>query len=928
MSTFLPYSTLRSLVQLEQFCLEHFPFFSEVGRHFEVYASEEGYELVAQDTLACETFKYVGKQKATNEFLERCVHLLQESGVLHAVKHAQSYGGVSSLPHYLFWLACKNSKDSESSSLSDASHKPNRQSYSKKSLVQNSSVSNRCEDSITLPALQEKQMLLYSTHQPSCTSLLHTLFLATDHRVEVLPMQARLLLEVPNGYVNREQLDYVINTYVNPVWHYFECLTSDFKNEGAAESNYKYMHKHDCQAELQLVFQDVSSSQRYKISLKNMYFDEELYSKDIHQAMTFLEKSADPLMIGDGYVFLPKWDSGDLVDCKPSPNKLHFGAVMLSLNKNAHLAEHGMFFLYKQLGSDRLCLSLKPIVNPLISKKASVIDIQWKKMRLSQESTTAYIPPIEQLFAGMQIDDYILGYFYKRPDRLYLCGQYHFVNWLLERPVKDVNVAMLSLLRRVQEKESFTLPGSAELVTTISFFAKYLLGNACVDESVIKPYLRDQRSLPILKRTKQSFCKFIKLDPASFHGELLEVYNRLHALYDDLSVLKKVCLLLSNKDACIEATRILEEHFKVQLSDGLHNVPFPPVPTAFLIVRFLFALTEVYGFNISNDLKYCEALICKGILPLFLLQSEIDVPLLNKVACLPIEIASVSFDLHNEHDGKDFEPIIFLLHDFLFHAFSIDSIIDAYWKLLQNEDRVLLMHNIEAVRNKLSKNEAADFTFINESITCKKLLKAFDLLYFVLVHEKNSRGRTHTRTCILPSAFPHAFLEKSSNYFESLDKEQPAALKLRKFYGDFTEDMRALLPLEGNSSFPWFAAYILFDTIVDQTRNAKALNAEVSDDDLLMAFKVGLAKQEQLLCLYANNWDALINNGVLYPSCAEIKLPLARLNALATPYFQDRVRKHPMNFPLIKEMASDLKPFYPVKDITAPTDKKSRCVIC
>ena len=922
---FIAYASLNSLTNLYDFFSDNKAFFAAGDKCFEAFESSGGYVLLSKQQAQA-TPLYQRRKNVTYEFMGRLMRLFEGTPVWHALNNTQKHH--SYLPPYLLWIMSDSSKST--STLSRSNSYPTL------------SEPNIASAALSVPDLSqtitsESRRLLSLKHLPSCASLLHTTMLAAGRRQEVLPVHGRLILEVPSGCVNRGQLDYVLNTFADPAYQYFISLNTDFRNK--SHNDYEDNPKLNRKAKLELVFQHVASDEPYRISLRNVYFGELLYSTDIHQAMVFLERSGDPLMLTEHFLFHPKLDGFDWSVCKASNNTLQFGAIALTNEKLSQYSEHATLFPCKLLDGDKLCLTLRFIGNAFLfshtNDSVEIKDYQVKKMHFVQQNPAAFIPPIEQLFVSgtnreksdntivdffnkhpeklyllsqgrfanwflerfvqekalanvkahdMKAESTILHFFHKHPDKLHLLSQKDFANWFLEAPVKEVNAAMLSLLRRVQEKQPFTLPASAQLVTIIQHFVGYLLGYRYVTDAMIKPYLQESRSLPLLKKVRETLLNCNSSKDRRLHRELLEIFE--------------ACTLLPFIDKSIRATLSLEEYFKVKLSDGFRNIPYPPIPTAFLIVRFLYLLTKAYGHDDCTRLKYCEILICKGILPLFVLQPNVDIFHLNKVTSLPVELVGITFDLHNSHDGIDYTPTRFWAHDYLFHAFYINSIIDDYWKLLQNEDRVLLMHNIEAMRDQLLKMEEECFTFVNQSIHVKQLLQVFDLLYFTLVHETHSRVRSQTRKSMLLSAFPHVFLEKSSNYFEPVDKENPATLILRKLFGDFTDDMRALLPLKGNSSFPYFAGYLLLDTIIEEARNVYAQGGEVPVHVLFAAFEAKLQEQEQLLYLYEQNWDMLVQKGALYPACAEIKSPMERIRALATPYFQDRMRRFPMDFPL------------------------------
>ena len=831
---------LQSIHSLNGFFHKNKAVLGQGGVHFDAFDVDGSIKLIPKsDVLA--GFQAAKLNKVTDQLITYIVNLLQTSPVKDAVENPQKHG--TYLPPYLYWLG-----------------------------------------------LIDETLHLKFT--PSAPALWYTLALAAGQQIEQRPVYIRLFVDTPSGTVNREQLEFVLNFFAESAQHHFKCFYRGFGVSnvfGASE----------------LVFRKASNDKPYCISLIDAYFSIFLCKSNIDHEMKQLEKVSDPLVIDNNNLLLPHYGEYDEACIEPEKT-LPFGLVVLPKDKLKAHSDYRLVLPCSHISEHRLSIALNIRGNTFpYMETHSPYEIRWyqvAKLRLSQSSTTAFIPSIKQLFVvkanATEAGSAILHAFHKYPDQLHLLSQKSFAHWFLETPVKDVNVAMLSLLRRVQEKEAFTLPASAQIVTVIQCFIGYLKSFSNVDEAMIKSHLKEEGSLPLLRKLRPIL---LSISPNA----------EVATLNSNLGILYQACRLLPFKDKCIEATKILEEHFKVALSNGFHNLSYPSYPVAFLITRFLHELTRLYKYACNNDdfleekASFCETLICKGMLPLFMLQDEVEVALLNKSIALPVELVGVSFDFINKHDGTTYTPATFWPHDYLAHGFSINSIIDTYWKMIQNADRVTVMHNIETVRAYLSNNQDVNFTFIDESIAAKQLLMIFDLLYFVLAHESSrdsaGRARTQTNMRLLPSAFPHTFLEKVHRCFSSDTPKDPTELLLEHTFGDFTDDMLALFPLIGNSSFPFLLGYMLLDAIVEQTRNAKPQGGEVSSDILFAAFEAKLAAQEKLIYLYEQNWERLVEENILYPECAKITSSAERHRALALPNFQERLRSAVIDWKLEKE---------------------------
>ena len=797
--------------------------------------------------------KYDKRKNVTYWFVSHLVSLLQASIVRDIVGNHKKMD--TFLLHYMYWLDVTDSVDSKNS---------------RRSLI--------------------------IKHLPSCASLVQTFLVALARGQSDLPVHGRLILEVPKGKVNREQLDYVLNKFAETAYQHFKTLSNAF-TKATKSCNFLFSPVNYDTSKLELVFQRVAEDKPYIISLWDVFFDELLFRQDIDQPMQFLAGSATPILCAQNSILLPQFRYSDSVleaSDEVSGDTLPFGLVALPNDKLTDRSVFRLVLPCKQVAHDRLCITVKFSGNTYpdqhLSLAKDIKNQQVQKMLLSQKNPLHFIPPIEPQIVNCSTS-LITNYFHHQPDRLHAISQSDFAAWLLNTPIKEVHFAMQSLFGKVQDAKAFTLPASAQVVSIMQGFMEYLLGIGDTDDAFVAKYLKDSTSLPLLQKARAAMVNVDSLDDS-----VRQMQNALRALH-------ACSKALSLQEQCADGSFSLEKAFNVQFEQQTYKIAYPPHQTAFLMAKFLELLTKVYDFSsgaaIEDDSmsRYYDALICKGSLPFFMLQFEVDIPHLNKATCLPVEVVGVTFDKNNHHDGLNYTPARFWGHDYFFHPYYINTFIDALWKWQQNYERVVLMHNIEQVRAQLASN-VDSFTFVNESISPNSLLQAFDLLIFLLMHETYGVINTHTRARITPFSFPHTFLEKVRAYFSNVDLKFPYKLELEYLFEDFTDDMKALLPLRGNSSFLYFATCLLLDTVVEETRNVMPEREEVPVLDMITAFKQKLLKQEDLLYLYEDNWESLVNIGILYKNCASITNIDERLRVLALPHMQERLRNEIIHWPL------------------------------
>ena len=896
-SLLIPLNALKSCKKFYQFMSQHESFFNQIERHFVAIKSSTGYELFIQDQSKAElnkggnsdrggervhnvhdSFRNAQAKSDTADFIEHVVALFQDSPVQHAVENVEDYACYRL--HYLFWLSSKVASAPQLSIDSAASALP----------------------------LSVGQRLLAVEHEPSAPSLLFASALAAGHKRTELPMQARLILETPSGSINPEQYNFILHQFSDSIMYHFQSLLPDFTSVDdidssdssdssdsesigsedslfqlntlrANEQNFIDLHYYDQLARLELIVRPVSKSAPYCIYLEDVFFDERLCRSDnINETMRLLE------------IQNPSFDYVQLSICRSG-----------NINETMKLLEIQDASFPLRVYGNIISRSLVESMEACFLESQLFCSKQIDKLYMLQSDPTAFLKPANQWFVHRGQCE-IMSCFRDKPTQLHVIPQKAMAHWFLEHSVKDVNRAMLSLLSRVQDEQPFTLPASAEIITVISHLMGYLLGH--VDEGHITTYVSTD-SLTLLRKAREEIKK-----PSQGSEEQIKTYkekiaNIYHACYH---------LMEAGDNNSDVVSQFFTKSFAVSFSQDFSNIAYPPYKTAFLITQGISLLTELYYyidgkvldeqklFSKLPDVKNGSlTLISKGLFPLFFLQSEVDIPHLNRSTCLPVAVGGVSFDMHNFHDANDLTSLELLLHDVLFHTYPTNSIIDHHWKLFQVYERVMLMHNIDTVRAKLSRGTDR-YIFMRESISGGDLLQVFDLLLFLLLHEADLLDReTDTIARMLPSAFSHTFLDKSRSYFEELDSDKPEELLLRDVYSDFTADMQKALPLKGNSTFPYYAAYIMVDTIVEQTRNAKPQGGEVSSDILFAAFEAKLAAQEKLIYLYEQNWERLVEENILYPECAKITSSAERHRALALPNFQERLRSAVIDWKLEKE---------------------------
>ena len=832
-SLFLSKGLLDSPTRLFGFFFDHKDFFLGSGMHFEAFNASGGFDLVPQEQIVT-NFHHAQSKPITQQFFGACIHLLQATRVLYAVDNPQKYG--TYLPPYLFWLTTRTSNTANILRVS--------QSLASSDFT----VSSTCTP-YRVSGLSQRALAL--KHTPSSSSLFYTFLLAAGYKYERLPMDARLILNVPSSTsLNEEQLLCVLNLFANSVRHYFKSLSYDF-DVGGEETNYIFDPIDDPEARLEMLVRYVDDDQPYTILLKDMYFNEVFFTRNIHSIMKVLDGVAKPISFDSGMV------TGYNIPCT-------------SLKDGKYL------------------LTLKVFGNTYCEYIANFSSAQFFKLdAFVLKDPQFYLSTETSLPKCSDYSSSIAMCFEKEPTSLYFLPQSSLAQWFACTSVDSINVACVNLLSRIQAKKPFTLPGSAQIIQTIKHIIGYILGYKSVNHKLITRVM-NEKSMPILDLVRKS-C--------------LQSENKERK--DALAFLYACCEALPTPKSFVKLRSQLLQKYNI-VDYVAHDIPYPAYETACVITHSLDQLSESYHAVHSSrqqergSVLYCDLLINRGILPLFLLQSEIDIPMLNRAFSLPLALIGITFDVDNLHDGKNMYADAFWQHDYLSHMFIGNTMLDTFWKSVQNFERRILIGNIELVRTLLLEHLSNSIDFLAEKITYEDLLKALDLLIFLLTHEYSGMY-TNTRARILPSAFSHNYLEKIKVYFQPLWGISPDELDLDGMYSDFPEEFKKLLPLKGSNSLTYFVAYVLFDAILEQVQhfmpNFEALN-DLTAEHLFASFEKKLASEEKLLYLYERNWKRLIDKGTLYEECVQIKSTSARLRALTLPHFQERVRKEVIDWSL------------------------------
>ena len=594
-------------------------------------------------------------------------------------------------------------------------------------------------------------------------------------------------------------------------------------------------------APLVLSLQTASPDATYEISLYDDRLAQRLRTKNIDVIMKAMEHRSEPLRFDDDFdvaLFFPStisWPSSILSSLRPS-------------------------FSFRQLeGQVQLKLSICENTYERVSD-GDVLTEQKRRMSEKYEEHTSYIPKADRLLA-VSPDNPVLQFIQNNAIALHAIPQSYIANWLLDENVFTVNAAVLLLLRKIQDREPYTLPGSREIIEVMQSILAYLQG---IDDALCS--VPKERLLTFLNA--DSLCSLEKVRL----GMLPNRKKEIPALYQ--------CLLgLSDADKVPMVREKLAETYKIVIDDS-HNIAFAPQETLYVMVQVMHLLTNIYvgvsGCLYEDAKRYYldydiwlegvlnspSHLLNAGIFPQFNVQKYLSIDHFIFTWGVPVNLLGVTFDKDNKHDGNNMSSDMLWTHDCYDHPLTANAIIDDEWKLDLIEERLHFTQCVRQMSQCLSNSQQV-YHFCGESIEAKDLLLIFKGLIFVLLHETCSG--THTRTRVLPSSFSMPFWYKQLLFFNFNQNITSKHLLLNRLYGDFDQDLKKLLPIGEQSSVPFRLAVMLFDVLVSNMKDRYEKNEDFTVDEVLEAFQEKCLVQEKFICLLAQDkqWMLLVEHAVL-----------------------------------------------------------------
>ena len=718
-------------------------------------------------------------------------------------------------------------------------------------------------------AFSVETQTLTATSTPSYRELHHTFDFAYGID-RTLPMEASLVLEVPK-WPNADQLEYVFKTYGETAWHYFKSCHSyknpiaDIDDTIGFNFNFRLIKAEDSRA--------------YRVKLLDAYYDRKLYDLDIGDRLQALEASPCTVDYDRSFLKFLDYTLNNLIRVSDSE-------FSLQLYTKSELA--GEFN---------------------ISESGPAL-LQMERIRRIQLQENSCLPQAIGLSKGVYDECSILRYIHDNPIRLAYLGQSDFARWLLEASLEDINTAVLILLKKDENGGAYTLPGSREIILSVHTIMSYL----CDDKNNPSVHEKDLRS--IIKEETIEALRAIR-------ETLSSKYKK------DAKLLQSCSELLSDASAINEVRAQLSSRFALQFPSK-HQIAYAPAEATCVIVQSLHLLSRIYaghldGFDFygsdsdsdsdtlslhSDDLKNynpdyfyesgvqldLERIVKHnplnaGLLMHCMLKSLVDVKHLNRSYSLPLGIATISFDLNNQYGGQNISPIHLFVRDYYDGEFAVDSMLNHHWKLVQNEERRILVRYYEALASHLIE-EKQTFDFLGTSVKSKAISYMFTHLFSVFVRQtalfdSAAGGR------FLPSGRNGSYLEQSLIFFAgSDDPMKHIELDLDEVFASYSDEFKALLPVGKNSSVPYLLTCLLFENFVrflqhmplqdleDQSNKGKHIGQLLSD------FRVKCQKHGLLMERFQWNWQLLIENNLLPNVCEGITDVAERFRILGLPNVQ------------------------------------------
>ena len=679
-------------------------------------------------------------------------------------------------------------------------------------------------------------------HTPSYRSLVDTFKLACREEVSYNEMQARLIVEAPQ-LLNADQLQLVLHAHADSAWHHFRTYMQGMSPRKAIS---------DWELDFALCIK-VKSGSTYNVALHDLYYNEVLYRKDITHRMKPLEVSTQK------------------VSSKFSKFYLFSNQTSLRVKRLSEVEYMIPLNLRQNTFESTYCENHE--VNFLVSHANRILLKQIATEDGESNYLPAVLPPsvIQQENFGMQWVTY-------HPDMLHALSQKDVARWLCDTPIDIVHNVVNMLLKKHQLGEPYTLPGSGEVITAI-YYIMLFLSKGATDEVILS--VVNRKSYEVLKRVRSIMSE---------------------AQREEVLTLYKCCLCIVRLKDVPTAYLELARHYNVKFSFK-PNIVYSPPATLFITIRALYLLSKLYSkasvgiepFSIDPSYKLFfdkmlnEDFLNDGIFILCMLQSFVDVQHFNKAWSVALSIAGISFNIDNMHDGSNLSPIQLFIHDVFGHEFFRNGILNHYWKLQQSTERRLLVEGEEAVLSYLN-TSSNTFIFLDKPITPQSLAYLFKHLFFLFVHEQ-SLASTQSSVRILPFACNRAYLDKVFVCFIKDNNKASHNLSLSAFYADFPQELKALLPIQDNSTVPYLLAYLLFVTLVHFLQDNNLQSGDMLDPNnvkqLFLAFDDKLERHERLMYFYDKNWNTLIKSNILPETFSSITNTKKRLNVLGLPNVQE-----------------------------------------
>ena len=674
-------------------------------------------------------------------------------------------------------------------------------------------------------------------------------------------MHASLLVESPRP-LNDEQVKCVISFFAESLQHHFKYFPPHHLCEpyNFTMNIQEYL---DFDADsLKLIIRSVPTDKPYSATLRDETCDQLLCKKDISGALQMLESK------------------GTLMDF--SLEKVSIDPAMQDLSCKVHVNDDG---------ESDFIIGLYACSDNLIYKT----DIGEDSFPLKLSNKHCYLPKWDDLSPELQKDP-DLHFIKHHADLLHLLPQSYIARWLLEAPLDTLNAANAVLLHKIHSGEPYTLPGSRELICTMEGVLGRLLG---VNENSSS----DTELLTVVDRKTLHF-----LDEAAVTMKD-DVRSKVEALY-------KCAYLLTTENANVRVHDILDQYFDLSFPAGKLGA-YAPEESLYFMVCTLWLISSIYQesgcYENSDETERMMTLVKEGfsiypslmfnssMLFLAMLQKHIDIEHFNRTNCLPLSLQGLSFHIDNCHDGTNMLPIFLYLHDIVAHPPDVNSLVERPFKLPLIASRLRFTHCFESIKNYIAKN-VQRMSYHYGAFALQDFLKLFELQFFMLTHESAEDQidnlTTQTRERLLSLNFKHTYLEKLNLLFH-YDKDAQQKLNLFDKYDDIPDALKAMLPINGQSAFPYFAISLLLDELVHFVRSSEEEGVTFNPQVCFDAWLRHLTQQQACIAALVYKWDELQANAILPESFSAINARKERENLLMSPHVQEKLHYGVVDFDIL-----------------------------